>query len=65
MSRCFENSVWNNNSISFSGSLLHSYLCRFNWGGSNIRPEATGYGVVYFVKNILDHAGDTLEVNKT
>lgn len=37
-------------------------LCRFNWGGSNIRPEATGYGVVYFIKNILDHAGDSLEV---
>ncbi|KAJ3441103.1 nadp-specific glutamate dehydrogenase 1-related [Anaeramoeba flamelloides] len=24
-----------------------------NWGGSLIRPEATGYGLVYFLKNML------------
>lgn len=41
---------------------LSSVLFRFDWGGSNIRPEATGYGVVYFTKNILEHAGDTIEV---
>lgn len=22
------------------------------WGGSNIRPEATGYGVIYYVQNV-------------
>eukprot|EP00803_Ostreobium_quekettii_P003495 evm.model.scf_1203.3 EVM.evm.TU.scf_1203.3 scf_1203:22197-26113(+) len=33
----------------------------FNWGGSNIRPEATGYGVVYFAREILQDAGDSLE----
>ncbi|KAJ3439493.1 nadp-specific glutamate dehydrogenase 1-related [Anaeramoeba flamelloides] len=25
-----------------------------NWGGSLIRPEATGYGLVYFTKNMLE-----------
>jgi glutamate dehydrogenase (NADP+) len=25
----------------------------FNWGGSNIRPEATGYGCVYFAQEML------------
>lgn len=25
----------------------------FNWGGSRIRPEATGYGVVYFTEQML------------
>jgi glutamate dehydrogenase (NADP+) len=25
----------------------------FNWGGSRIRPEATGYGVVYFTAEML------------
>ncbi|MCL4637717.1 MULTISPECIES: NADP-specific glutamate dehydrogenase [Olivibacter] len=25
----------------------------FEWGGSQIRPEATGYGLVYFVEEIL------------
>jgi glutamate dehydrogenase (NADP+) len=23
-----------------------------NWGGSFIRPEATGYGVIYFVEHV-------------
>ena len=27
------------------------------WGGSLIRPEATGYGAVYFVQHILHHSG--------
>ena len=27
------------------------------WGGSLIRPEATGYGAVYFVQHMLHHAG--------
>ena len=30
-----------------------------NWGGSLIRPEATGYGTVYFAQNMLKaHNGD-------
>ncbi|PHH73897.1 hypothetical protein CDD82_5220 [Ophiocordyceps australis] len=28
-----------------------------DWGGSLIRPEATGYGVVYYVEHMLQHAG--------
>lgn len=27
-----------------------------NWGGSNIRPEATGYGLVYYVGHMIDYA---------
>ncbi len=26
-----------------------------NWGGSNLRPEATGYGCVYFAHEMLKH----------
>jgi glutamate dehydrogenase (NADP+) len=29
-----------------------------NWGGSLIRPEATGYGCVYFCENMLATRGD-------
>jgi glutamate dehydrogenase (NADP+) len=29
-----------------------------NWGGSLIRPEATGYGTVYFAKEMLATKGD-------
>ena len=32
-----------------------------NWGGSLIRPEATGYGTVYFTKEMLKTKGDSLE----
>jgi len=32
-----------------------------NWGGSNTRKEATGYGSVYFAENILNKYGDSLE----
>ena len=32
-----------------------------NWGGSLIRPEATGYGTVYFAAEMLATRGDTLE----
>jgi glutamate dehydrogenase (NADP+) len=28
-----------------------------SWGGSLIRPEATGYGLVYYVGHMLEHAG--------
>ena len=31
-----------------------------NWGGSLIRPEATGYGCVYFSREVLRHHGDSL-----
>ena len=31
------------------------------WGGSLIRPEATGFGAVYFADEMLNHAGDTLK----
>jgi glutamate dehydrogenase (NADP+) len=32
-----------------------------NWGGSLIRPEATGYGAVYFAANMLETRGEKLE----
>ena len=32
-----------------------------NWGGSLIRPEATGYGSVYFAAEMLATRGDTLK----
>ena len=35
-----------------------------SWGGSLIRPEATGYGTVYFAQNMLATRGDDL-TNKT
>jgi glutamate dehydrogenase (NADP+) len=31
------------------------------YGGSQIRPEATGYGAVYFMANMLDLKGDSIE----
>lgn len=31
------------------------------WGGSLIRPEATGYGVTYFVREMLATRGETLK----
>ncbi len=32
-----------------------------NWGGSLIRPEATGYGAVFFAENMLATQNDTLD----
>jgi len=32
-----------------------------NWGGSLIRPEATGYGTVYFAKEMLAVKGDSFK----
>jgi glutamate dehydrogenase (NADP+) len=32
-----------------------------SWGGSLIRPEATGYGVVYFVEKMMEHNGRGLK----
>ncbi|XP_001630169.2 glutamate dehydrogenase [Nematostella vectensis] len=31
------------------------------WGGSLLRPEATGYGLLYFIKEVLAAKGDSLE----
>ncbi|WHU49300.1 NADP-specific glutamate dehydrogenase [Gordonia sp. L191] len=31
------------------------------WGGSQVRPEATGYGVVFFVREMLAARGEDLE----
>ncbi len=31
------------------------------WGGSLIRTEATGYGLVYFAENMLQHKGGSLK----
>jgi glutamate dehydrogenase (NADP+) len=42
----------------FTGVLTGKGL---NWGGSLIRPEATGYGCVYFAQEMLATRGDTLE----
>ncbi len=45
----------------FTGVLTGKSLA---WGGSLIRPEATGYGVVYFAAEMLSHHGDSLEDKK-
>jgi len=42
----------------FSGVLTGKGL---NWGGSLIRPEATGYGCVYFVEEMLKTRGESLK----
>ncbi|HHL33412.1 MAG TPA: glutamate dehydrogenase, partial [Desulfobulbaceae bacterium] len=42
----------------FTGVLTGKSLA---WGGSLIRPEATGYGVVYFASEMLDHVDDSIE----
>ena len=35
-----------------------------SWGGSLIRPEATGYGVVYFTQEMLENKNDGLKNKK-
>ena len=42
----------------FTGVLTGKGL---NWGGSLIRPEATGYGAVYFAHEMLNTRDDSLE----
>jgi glutamate dehydrogenase (NADP+) len=42
----------------FTGVLTGKGL---NWGGSLIRPEATGYGAVYFAKEMLKTRGDSMK----
>ena len=36
----------------------------FNWGGSLIRPEATGYGVVYFLNEMLNVQNESIADKK-
>jgi glutamate dehydrogenase (NADP+) len=42
----------------FTGVLTGKGL---NWGGSLIRPEATGYGLVYFCQEMLKTRGESFE----
>lgn len=42
----------------FSGTLTGKGL---NWGGSILRPEATGYGVCYFAQEMLSVVNQTFE----
>ncbi len=42
----------------FSGVLTGKGV---QWGGSYIRPEATGYGLLYFVQCVLDYHNDSIE----
>ncbi len=42
----------------FTGVLTGKSL---NWGGSLVRPQATGYGAVYFAEEMLKTRGETLE----
>ena len=42
----------------FTGVLTGKGL---NWGGSLIRPEATGYGCVYFAEEMLKHKQDSFD----
>ncbi|MBT8317708.1 MAG: NADP-specific glutamate dehydrogenase [Lutibacter sp.] len=42
----------------FTGVLTGKGL---SWGGSLIRPEATGYGTVYFAQGMLETKGDTIK----
>tara|TARA_S200000501_G_scaffold303737_1_gene291591 strand:- start:51 stop:1388 length:1338 start_codon:yes stop_codon:yes gene_type:complete len=42
----------------FTGVLTGKGL---NWGGSLIRPEATGYGCVYFAEEMLNESGNSFE----
>jgi len=42
----------------FTGVLTGKGL---SWGGSQIRPEATGYGTVYFAQSMLQTRGESIE----
>ncbi len=33
----------------------------FNWGGSHIRPEATGYGAAYFAAAMMETTGESFD----
>ena len=45
----------------FTGVLTGKGL---SWGGSLIRPEATGYGTVYFAQSMLETKGDSFKGKK-
>lgn len=42
----------------FSGVLTGKGV---GWGGSLMRTEATGYGLIYFAENMLQHRNDTIK----
>lgn len=42
----------------FSGTVTNKGL---EWGGSMLRPEAAGFGVIYFIEEMLRRRDDTLE----
>ncbi len=44
--------VWENGVLTGKGR---------SYGGSLTRPEATGYGAVYYLQEVLKHEGDTIE----
>ena len=44
--------VWENGVLTGKG---------LSYGGSLIRPEATGYGAVYYLQEVLAHENDTIE----
>jgi len=50
--------MWKKLTNSFEGVLTGKGL---NWGGSLIRPEATGYGCVYFAEEMLKTRGQSFE----
>ncbi len=41
----------------FHGSLTGKGV---DWGGSNLRPEATGYGLLYFAEAMVEHIGQKM-----
>ncbi|KAF9446450.1 NADP-specific glutamate dehydrogenase [Macrolepiota fuliginosa MF-IS2] len=45
----------------FTGMLTGKGL---NWGGSFIRPEATGYGLIYYVEHMIAHACPEYSLDK-
>ena len=44
--------VWENGVLTGKG---------MSYGGSLIRPEATGYGAVYYLQEVLKHENDSIE----
>ena len=44
--------VWENGVLTGKG---------MSYGGSLIRPEATGYGAIYYLQEVLKHENDTIE----
>ena len=44
--------VWENGAFTGKG---------LSYGGSLIRPEATGYGAIYYLQEVLKHENDTIE----